>query len=88
MAADAPLQTDTAAARAEGRKEKGNEAFKEGNYPQAAVFYTQTLELAPIHYVALANRSACFLKMAGLSKICLPRHSYPCQLSEFSPTTL
>ena len=27
------------------------------------MFYTQALELAPAHHVALANRSACFLKM-------------------------
>jgi hypothetical protein len=32
------------------------------------VFYTQTLELAPTHHVALANRSACFLKMAEHDK--------------------
>ena len=44
-----------------------NEAFKEGNYAQAAVFYTQALELAPAHHVALANRSACFLKMGSTS---------------------
>lgn len=68
LAADAPVDTDTAAARAEGRKEKGNEAFKEGNYPQAAVFYTQALELAPQHHIALANRSACFLKMGEHEK--------------------
>ena len=63
IAADAPLETNTASDRAEGRKQRGNEAFKEGNYAQAAVFYTQALELAPAHHVALANRSACFLKM-------------------------
>ena len=63
IAADAPLDTNTATDRAESRKERGNEAFKEGNYAQAAVFYTQALELAPAHHVALANRSACFLKM-------------------------
>jgi tetratricopeptide (TPR) repeat protein len=45
-----------------------DEAFKEGNYPQAAVFYTQTLELAPAHHVALANRSACFLKLGEHEK--------------------
>ena len=63
IAADAPLETDTKFDRAEVRKARGNEAFKEGNYAQAAVFYTQALELAPAHHVALANRSACFLKM-------------------------
>lgn len=68
LAAAAPVDTDTAAARAEGRKEKGNEAFKEGNYPQASVFYTQALELAPQHHIALANRSACFLKMGEHEK--------------------
>ena len=57
------METDTKFDRAEVRKARGNEAFKEGNYAQAAVFYTQALELAPAHHVALANRSACFLKM-------------------------
>ena len=67
IAADAPLETDTKFDRAEVRKARGNEAFKEGNYAQAAVFYTQALELAPAHHVALANRSACFLKMGSTS---------------------
>jgi tetratricopeptide (TPR) repeat protein len=65
---DAKIDADTAADRAETRKDKGNEAFKEGNYPQAAVFYTQCLELAPTHHVALANRAACFLKMGEHGK--------------------
>ena len=43
--------------------------IKEGNYPQAALFYTQTLELVPNHHVALANRSACFLKIGEHEKV-------------------
>ena len=54
---------DTALGRAETRKERGNVSFKEGDYPQAAAHYTSALELNPAHHVALANRSACFLKM-------------------------
>lgn len=63
IAADVPVEVDTRSGRAETRKEKGNEAFKEGNYSQAVVFYTQALDLVPEHHVALANRSACFLKL-------------------------
>ena len=63
------IDADTSAERAERRKDaKGNEAFKEGNYPQAAVHYTQCLELKPRHHVALANRAACFLKMGEHAK--------------------
>ena len=65
---DSKINADTTADRAETRKDKGNEAFKEGNYPQAAVFYTQCLELVPAHHVALANRAACFLKMGEHGK--------------------
>ena len=62
------IDADTSAERAERRKDAGNEAFKEGNYPQAAVHYTQCLELKPWHHVALANRAACFLKMGEHAK--------------------
>jgi len=62
------IDADTSAERAERRKDAGNEAFKEGNYPQAAVHYTQCLELKPRHHVALANRAACFLKMGEHAK--------------------
>jgi len=59
---------DTALGRAETRKERGNVSFKEGDYPQAAAHYTSALELNPAHHVALANRSACFLKMGEHEK--------------------
>ena len=62
------IDADTSAERAERRKDAGNDAFKEGNYPQAAVHYTQCLELKPRHHVALANRAACFLKMGEHAK--------------------
>ena len=62
------IDADTSAERAERRKDAGNDAFKEGNYPQAAVHYTQCLELKPSHHVALANRAACFLKMGEHAK--------------------
>jgi tetratricopeptide (TPR) repeat protein len=59
---------DTALGRAETRKERGNVSFKEGDYPQAAAHYTSALALNPSHHVALANRSACFLKMGEHDK--------------------
>lgn len=54
---------DTAPARAELRKDKGNLAFKDGNFAQAAVHYTEAIDLDPTHVVALCNRAQCFLKL-------------------------
>ena len=59
---------DTAPARAELRKDKGNAAFKEGNYAQAVVHYTEALELDPSHVVALCNRAQCLLKLGEHEK--------------------
>lgn len=65
---NAPIDLDTTKDRAEKRKEHGNDAFKQGNYPQAIVHYTSALELNPGHHVALSNRSACFLKLGEHEK--------------------
>ena len=59
---------DTASARAEGRKARGNDAFKIGEFAQALAHYTQALDLAPAHPAALANRAACFLKLGEHEK--------------------
>lgn len=59
---------DTAPARAELRKDRGNVAFKEGNVAQAAVHYTEALDLDPSHVVALCNRAQCFLKLGEHEK--------------------
>lgn len=56
------------AARVEKRKTSGNAAFKEGDYPQAVAHYTSCLALDPTFHVALANRSACFLKLGEHEK--------------------
>lgn len=57
----------TAAGRQEARvafkKNEGNAAFKEGNYQQAAVFYTEALTLDDTQHALYSNRAACFLKL-------------------------
>lgn len=59
---------DTASARADGRKARGNDAFKIGEFAQALAHYTQALDLAPAHPAVLANRAACFLKLGEHEK--------------------
>jgi len=51
------------AARVEFKKKEGNEAFKGGNYQQAAVFYTEALGLDSKQHTLFSNRAACFLKL-------------------------
>jgi len=55
---------------AELKKIGGNEAFQEGNYHQAAVFYTESIDLAPagskLIPICYANRAQCYLKTGHL----------------------
>jgi Flp pilus assembly protein TadD len=51
------------AARARHRRAQGNEAFKLGDYQQAAVFYTEALTLDDKDPALHSNRAACFLKL-------------------------
>uniref|UniRef100_A0A7S3V2C4 Uncharacterized protein n=1 Tax=Aplanochytrium stocchinoi TaxID=215587 RepID=A0A7S3V2C4_9STRA len=66
---------------AELKKIGGNEAFKEGEYAQAAIFYTEAIELAPkgkdeetgkpisdLVHVCYANRAFCFQKLGHHEK--------------------
>lgn len=52
------------AARVEYKKNEGNGAFKEGNYQQAAVHYTEALSMDEKQHTIYSNRAACFLKLA------------------------
>lgn len=54
--------------RAQKRREKGNEAFKDQNFPQAATSYTEALALWSQDHVTLTNRAAAFLKMGHPEK--------------------
>lgn len=58
--------------QATNKKECGNEAFKTGEHLQAAVFYTQAMQLAPhendLLCQCLANRAACNLKLGRLEE--------------------
>lgn len=63
---DAQLNQDTGdAARAEYRKTLGNEQFKIGEYQQAAVHYTESLDLDGSVAAVWANRAMCWLKLAN-----------------------
>ena len=50
-------------ARARHRRTQGNEAFKLGDFQQAAVFYTEALVLDDKDPALFSNRAACFLKL-------------------------
>lgn len=58
--------------QARDKRTAGNEAFQEGNYMQAGVFYTQAMGLAPndkeILCICLSNRAACNLKLGRLEE--------------------
>lgn len=54
-------------ARAEVKKQKGNEEFKEGNVAQALVSYTEAILVHPSASVH-ANRAQCFLKLQQWEK--------------------
>lgn len=54
--------------RAVKRREKGNESFKDQNYPQAATSYTEALALWSEDHITLTNRAAAFLKMGHPEK--------------------
>lgn len=47
---------------AEGYKDEGNAAFKEGRYKEAIALYTQGLDIDPDNHVLYSNRSAAYLK--------------------------
>jgi tetratricopeptide (TPR) repeat protein len=55
---------------AELKKTGGNEAFAEGNYAQAAIFYTEAVDLAapdsPLRPICFANRSFANMKLGRL----------------------
>ncbi|KAF4684006.1 hypothetical protein FOZ60_008371 [Perkinsus olseni] len=53
---------------AESQKELGNDAFKECDFMQAVVFYTNALDHDPRMAVALSNRAQCWLKLGDLDK--------------------
>ncbi len=51
------------AARAAHRKKMGNEAFKAGDFTQAAVHYTESIVVFDSDPLVFSNRAACFLKL-------------------------
>lgn len=57
----------SAEARALAKKMHGNEEFKEGNVPQAMVYYTESLTLFPVTAV-YANRAECFIQLKQFDK--------------------
>ena len=49
-------------------KQRGNEAFKEGNIEDAINFFSQAIDLDPDNHVFYSNRSACYMKSDSISK--------------------
>lgn len=64
--------TEANVRRAKEKKVGGGEAFQNGEYFQAGVFYTEAIQLAPddkeITSTCLANRAACNLKLGRLEE--------------------
>jgi len=50
-------------ARVDFKKKEGNARFKEANYQQAAVLYTEAIALDDAQHALFSNRAACFLKL-------------------------
>jgi len=54
--------------QAEAKRKEGNEAFVANDFLQAAVFYTQAIQMCPELHLAWANRAQCFLKTGQVEK--------------------
>jgi tetratricopeptide (TPR) repeat protein len=59
--AEAPPVDEEVRQRAEAKRLEGNDLFRANDFLQAAVSYTQAIELCPDLHLAWANRAQCFL---------------------------
>lgn len=59
--AEASPASEASRAQAEAKRQEGNAAFKANDFLQAALYYTEAIELCPDLHLAWANRAQCFL---------------------------
>eukprot|EP00429_Kryptoperidinium_foliaceum_P065813 CAMPEP_0176051006 /NCGR_PEP_ID=MMETSP0120_2-20121206/25356_1 /TAXON_ID=160619 /ORGANISM="Kryptoperidinium foliaceum, Strain CCMP 1326" /LENGTH=445 /DNA_ID=CAMNT_0017384445 /DNA_START=27 /DNA_END=1365 /DNA_ORIENTATION=+ len=60
--AERPPNSEEKRQRAEEKRTEGNEAFRANDFLQAAVYYTEAINICDDLHLAWANRAACFLK--------------------------
>ncbi|KAG6895158.1 hypothetical protein C0992_002875 [Termitomyces sp. T32_za158] len=59
----AALTTEERADLARKLKERGNSAYKERKFNEAAVFYTRAIQVTPNEPIYYSNRAACYVNM-------------------------
>jgi hypothetical protein len=66
--ADPGLADEDRRRRADEKRAAGNEMFRASDFMQAALQYTESLQLLPESYPVLANRAQCWLKLGNHEK--------------------
>jgi len=65
MKEEAEKKADWDPQKSQERKEKGNQYFKDGKYPEAVEEYTEAIRRSPTDPILYSNRAAAYLKLAA-----------------------